>query len=476
MSEALLIALACTGLLVGATGTWSPCGFSMIETIGPTGHTGGMRTTLSACATFAPFAVLGGAITFGLLALLGEAVGGAGGTVAYVAAAVVAVGAAVAEARGTPIVPQVRRQLPISWRRTMPMPLAAAGYGVLLGLGFTTFVLSYGVWALMGVCLALGDPTAGLVVGIAFGVGRALPIVVLAPLADRRSGERACEAMAMRPGLLRGARAGDAVALLAVSALLIGSAASASAARKEASPGSDPSVSGSAVVYEGKRGQALLQTPSGRVDLNGSEAAVGGSLVAVVRGGDVVLLELDGLEQAASFPAAGVDALAVGNRWVVTRGREGKRDVLRAHSLGGAETPSVGASFVVATAKSPAQLSRPAVEGDTVVWALGKSSQNSLFRATLTPGGARGKHRMISSKSVGITGPSISGDKVAYVATTRKGQSIRVRGLGGRGLGNAVYRQGDAPPTLWTTALTPDRVYVTRVARGGRGVLVSVNR
>ena len=93
------------------------------------------------------------------------------------------------------------------------MPLAAAGYGVLLGLGFTTFVLSYGVWALMGVSLALGDPTAGLVVGLAFGVGRALPIVVLAPLADRPSGERACEAMAMRPGLLRGARAGDAVAL-----------------------------------------------------------------------------------------------------------------------------------------------------------------------------------------------------------------------------------------------------------------------
>lgn len=317
MSEALLIALALAGLLVGGTGTWSPCGFSMIETIGPTGHTGGMRTTIAACATFAPFAVLGGAITFGLLALLGEAVGGAGGTIAYVVAAALAVAAAVAEARGTPIVPQVRRQLPIAWRRIMPMPLAAAGYGVLLGLGFTTFVLSYGVWALMGISLALGDVQAGLVVGVAFGIGRALPIVVLAPLADRRSGERACEAMAMRPGLLRGARAGDAITLLLVSALLIGSAASASAARKEANPGSDPSVSGPALVYEGKDGQVLLRTPSGRVDLHGSEAAVGGRYVAVARGSEIAVLELHGLEKVASLPASGVDALAVGNRWVV---------------------------------------------------------------------------------------------------------------------------------------------------------------
>ena len=36
--EAALVALA---FVAGLTGTWSPCGFSMIETIGPTGHDGG---------------------------------------------------------------------------------------------------------------------------------------------------------------------------------------------------------------------------------------------------------------------------------------------------------------------------------------------------------------------------------------------------------------------------------------------------
>lgn len=472
MQEALLIALACAGLMVGATGTWSPCGLSMIETIGPTGHSGGATTTLAACATFAPFAVLGGAITFGLLALLGAAVAGAGGTLAYGVAAVVAIAAAIAEARGAPIVPQVRRQVPVGWRRAVPMPIAAAGYGVLLGLGFTTFVLSYGVWALMGVSLALGDPTAGLVVGVAFGAGRAIPIVVLAPLVGRRLGERACEAMELRPGLLRGARAGDAVALLVVSALLIGSAGSASAARNEASPGSDPSVSGAALVFQGKDGKAVLKVGRQRTALHGSEAAVGGGRVAVVRGDAVVLLDLHGLEQVGSFPAARVDGLAVAGRWAVTRQHIGNRDVLRAHPLG----PGSGSPYVVATARAPAQLSRPAVAGNSVVWALGKSSVNALLRARLTPGGARKRRRMVSSRTVGITGPSLFGGKVAYVATTRKGQSVRVRSLGGHGLGRSVYRQRKAPPTLWTTALSGDRVYVTRVARGGHGTLVSVNR
>src|SRR4029450_11279375 len=41
MLSGLEIALAAAGLVIGLTGTWSPCGFSMIETIGTTGHSGG---------------------------------------------------------------------------------------------------------------------------------------------------------------------------------------------------------------------------------------------------------------------------------------------------------------------------------------------------------------------------------------------------------------------------------------------------
>ena len=171
MLTACLLAAA---LAAGVTGAWSPCGFSMVETLAPHGYARRLRTCLVACATFALGALAGGAITFGGLALAGAALG-AGGPAALGAAAVVAVAAAAAEARGLRIAPQIRRQVPEAWRRVLPVPLAAAGYGVLLGLGFTTFVLSFAVWALAGASIALGDPALGLAMGVAFGAGARCP-------------------------------------------------------------------------------------------------------------------------------------------------------------------------------------------------------------------------------------------------------------------------------------------------------------
>ena len=178
----------------------------MIETIGPAGHTGGRSTTSSACATFTARRARRRACSpSALLALLGELLEGAGGGFA-----VPGRGGDRRRCGGSPscaecaILPQLRRQLPEHWRRVMPMPLAAGLYGVLLGLGFTTFVLTFGVFALAGIAFAVGDPAVGLAVGLAFGVGRALPIVLVAPIADRGAGIRITETMADRPGDLPG--------------------------------------------------------------------------------------------------------------------------------------------------------------------------------------------------------------------------------------------------------------------------------
>ena len=129
----------------------------MVETLAPAGYAGRLRTTLVACATFTVGALVGGVITFGGLALLGEWLGAGGRRRARAVAAASRVAAAVGEARGARIVPQVRRQVPESWRRVLPVPLAAGLYGVLLGLGFTTFILTFAVWALAAVSVALGD-------------------------------------------------------------------------------------------------------------------------------------------------------------------------------------------------------------------------------------------------------------------------------------------------------------------------------
>ena len=85
--------LAAAALAAGITGAWSPCGFSMVETLAPAGYAGRLRTTLVACLTFSLGALAGGVLTFGGLALLGEALGG-GGTGAALVAAAIAVAAA----------------------------------------------------------------------------------------------------------------------------------------------------------------------------------------------------------------------------------------------------------------------------------------------------------------------------------------------------------------------------------------------
>ena len=214
MVEVTLIALA---LVAGVTGAWSPCGFSMVETLAPSGYAGRLRTTIVACTTFALGALVGGVITFGGLALLGSWLGAAAPAIA----AQIARAAAAGEARGARIMPQVRRQVPESWRRVLPVPLAAGLYGVLLGLGFTTFILTFAVWALAGVSVAIGDPSLGLAIGLAFGAGRLLPVIVLAPAGETEWGAAAHAALAERPQILRSLRAVDALAMAACALVLV---------------------------------------------------------------------------------------------------------------------------------------------------------------------------------------------------------------------------------------------------------------
>jgi hypothetical protein len=210
----LTACLLAAALAAGVTGAWSPCGLSMVDTLSPAGYARSLRTSLAACTTLAVGALAGGALTFGGLALAGAALG-AGGPAALGAAAVVAAAAAAAEARGLRIAPQIRRQVPEAWRRELPVPLAAAGYGVLLGLAFTTFVLSFAVWALAAASVALGDPALGLAIGLAFGAGRALPVVCLAPVAASDRGGAVTAAMCERAAILLALRRVDALALAA---------------------------------------------------------------------------------------------------------------------------------------------------------------------------------------------------------------------------------------------------------------------
>jgi hypothetical protein len=472
----LEVSLIAAAALIGFTGTWSPCGFSMIETIGPTGHSGGRPTTLAACGTFLVGCLVGGVLTFGTLALLGALLHGAGGRLAYFLAAGLALSAALAEARGARIAPQVRRQLPEHWRRLMPMPIAAGLYGTLLGLGFTTFVLTFGVWALAGIAFAVGEPAIGLAIGLAFGIGRAAPIVALAPVADRSLGTRCTEAMAMRPRLYRGVRLGDAAALVVAAAVLVGSA-TASAQRQEAASAADPSAMARQLALQNvpDRSGVLIRADGERVDLRGNDPAIGGGHVALVRGGDVILLDAATLSERDSAQAPGVDAVAVSQRWLAYRTRRQGRDTLLRRPIDA--DGKLGPAQRIAAVGPNAQIGQPDLDGPMLVYAVARPRSNAIVRNRL---GAKARGPVARSRRFGLSSPSVLNRHVLYVRSTRKRHQLRLKRIAAKGPGRArLLSRPLNRATLWSTALSRQRAYVTILRGGGnppRSRVVSVSR
>lgn len=530
--------LALTAFAAGVTGAWSPCGFSMVETIaGAAGREGdaARRVVRASCATFAVGAVVGGALTFGLLGGLGALVG-AGGDTALAIAAVIALAAAAADALGLRIAPQIRRQVPEPWRRTLPLPLAVALYGVLLGLGFTTFVLAFAVWALAGVSVALGSPLAGVAIGVAFGLGRALPVIALAPRFDDR-GMLLAGRMAEEPRLLRRLRAADAALLLAsaVALLLGGGVATADAAAPAARDGaaqpaarsahahgparaarwtvvaagaSDPSWSEPGLLFRTGTGAATLRLPDGDVALPGGPVALGGPHLAQVEGGAVVVTDWTaGRRLVATVPiGAPVARLAVSSAWIawVTDDPDGGQ-TLSAAPLANA----AGAPVVLARVGRRGGIGRPALAGSRVAYAVSSARGGSriVVRDLAAPGVPA--QVVVRSQRTLLSQPALRHDRLLYVRAGHCDQRLLLARLaGGRSrtllrLGTTARRDpgherhrttqgrepGECPhgtpgrsaQTLWTTALGEREAWVTLLrpgtsARPARTTLVRVAR
>lgn len=387
----LTAVLVVAAVAAGVTGAWSPCGFSMVETLAPAGYAGRLRTTIVACATFALGALAGGVVTFGGLALAGEALGAGAPAVA----AFVALAAAAGEARGARIMPQVRRQVPESWRRVMPVPLAAGLYGVLLGLGFTTFILSFAVWALAGMSVALGDPALGVAAGLGFGLGRALPVIALAP----SGGGAFAAAMAERPRILRSLRAVDAAALAACAIALW--AAPAQAATTVATGVADPSADGLTLALHRPGAAGELRGPAGIQAAPGPRPAVGGGRLAWT-GSDVVTVA-----DAGTIPAIGVNSVAVSTGWVAWRAGP-------ALWVGQLLPQGFGKVTRVATGA----VGRPALDGNLLLFDFDGTRIDAIDLAT---GRRTTLRREVRAQ---LRGPSAFGGRLVYVRATYRGQQV----------------------------------------------------
>jgi hypothetical protein len=405
-----------TALIAGIAGAWSPCGFSMVDTIGTALGDARRFPTLAACTTFTFGALAGGALTFGGLALAGALLAQHSDGLRETLGVVVALGAAIADWRGVRIAPQIRRQVPERWRWTLPLPLACALYGLLLGLGFTTFVLAFAVWALAGISFAAGSPLLGVLVGVAFGLGRALPILSMAPGLDRGAGARRLHEMAAEPRLWLGLRRLDALGL-GLCAVFLGATAAAAAVLPAAS---DPSAAGGELAWQQVGGGGMLSNQSGQASaLPGIDPALGPTSIAWLGNGQITIADSASLQVKATIPAGEVDALALSDGWLVYRadGSEGSEALIGVPLL----APEQRSLIVKA---QPGEVGRPALVGSTVVFTLDTPSGSTIEALNLDTAA----RRVLRSSGSGfeLQNPSLLGGRLLYERVDRCAQELRL--------------------------------------------------
>ena len=299
----------------------------------------------------------------------------------------------------------------------MPLPLACGLYGLLLGLGFTTFVLSFAVWALAGISFAADSAVFGLVIGAAFGVGRALPVVWIAPRLGTERGDQALDRLALEPRLWLGLRRLDAIGLGACAALLAGSGALAAAANFA----TDPSAYGGSFAWQDVGGRGWLYTHSETIKLPGRLPALGGGNLAYLSGSEIVVAS--GVTSSSPTmipgPAAGrIDALAVSAHWLVVRdvGARGienlfalsLRDPAKRRYLTGSATPGA--------------IGRPTIEGSTVVWSYSNARHSGIYEENLSTG-VRTVLRLATA-NVQYANPALDEGRLLYERTDRCAQQL----------------------------------------------------
>lgn len=466
MLSLLLAAAGITAVVAGVAGAWSPCGFSMVDTIGTALGNTGRRVTVVAVTTFTLGALAGGIVTFGGLSLVGQLLGHGGTELRDALAGALALAAAFADWRGWKIAPQIPRQVPERWRWIMPLPLASALYGLLLGLGFTTFVLSFAVWALAGISLAAASTSFGLVVGLGFGLGRALPVLALAPGLGTERGERYLDQLALEPRLWLGMRRLDAIGLGACAILLGGSSAQAAVPAFA----TDPSADGSVLAWQQIGGPGMLRTASATLALPGRLPAVGGGNVAWLAGPDIVIAK--GFPSASPLaipgpPLATVNALAVAADWLVVRD-EAASGLANLFAVSLADPTR---RRYLAGAAIPGAIGRPSLSGSTVLYAYSGPAGSAIYEVDLDTGTKRVLRE--SMGNVLYAFPVLSNGRLLYERVDRCAQELMIASPSSRRgdrvlltVPSTVFRDSGYQPG-YTHAYNSASVCANRKAGGG---------
>lgn len=171
----LITLLALTATVAAVRGLWSPCGLSMLSALNPIAERArGHRFWLTAVWYFAG-GLVGGA-------LLGGALAGGAALVAWAALPASVTWALVLAAAALTLASDLRlggwqlpdhpRQVDERWLTTYRRWIYASGFGVQIGAGFATYVMTSAVYLLAALGVLSQRPAVALGAGLLFGAVR----------------------------------------------------------------------------------------------------------------------------------------------------------------------------------------------------------------------------------------------------------------------------------------------------------------
>jgi len=157
----------------------------MLSSIHPLGERARQNRWALTVTAFTVGAVVSGALLGLGLGALGSLVAPAEGAVLLLATAIGAFTAGALDVTGVKV-PGPSRQVNETWIGVFRGWVYGGGFGLQLGLGLATYVVTWGVYAAYIAAFATVSPVQGALVGATFGVGRSLSLW-LAGYVDRPS-------------------------------------------------------------------------------------------------------------------------------------------------------------------------------------------------------------------------------------------------------------------------------------------------
>ena len=232
------------------------------------------------------------------------------------------------------------------------------------------------------------------------------------------AGARRLDEMASEPRLWLGLRRLDALGLV-LCALALGGAGAANAAPLTSA--TEPSAAGGELVWQQLGGGGALRDLAGAIRaLPGDHPALGGSQIAWASAGAIIVADRASLAPKLTIPAAGVNALAVSDTWLVFR----ELDASGAERLIGVSLTAPMQRRYIFGSKLAGEVGRPSLDGASVVFAVGTPERSAIEVEDLASGRLR-RLRAVR-RGVLLANPSLLGGRLLFVRTTRCYQQLRI--------------------------------------------------